>query len=244
MRTFLDTILEQAQADIQTDAAKGAREYLESRGVTKEQVTQFGIGYIPKALTEKPQSLPFESRRFWGWAKQGTKLSNRLVFPLCNARGQVLGIEIKTPSRSVKDYDKYTLTRIPDGHFLGVKQALPHIWETKYCFVTEGIFDFYPLQRLFPNTLCTVTARISVKQIDFLLRTCKTIVLVYDNDRTSIRRVAKIKEQYGQRVQILSIDGYPAKDLGELWENFGERKFSKYMREQKDALMLDLLIME
>lgn len=239
MPSFLDPMLESAKAALKQPEGDPARKYLAERGVTPEQIEEFSIGYCPKR-PNVPQGQTKDERFFRAWSQDGEKVAGKLLFPFRNARGHLLGFEVKSPSHSLKDYDKFTINRITDGWFLGVAEALPHVWEKRVCYVTEGIFDFFPFQQIFPNTVCTVTARIGDKQMDFMLRYCRTVVFVYDNDAVARRRIDYVKNRYGQRINVVQMS-YPDGDINDLWKKRGQSWLREHFMLQKRRLLIDFM---
>lgn len=247
MDTFITQIKDQCHRnlmDSDRDDPFGGYSYLRGRGVTEEQMLTFQLGigrantWSPKSLRNTPNGKMF-NRQFRG------TLEGQIVIPIWNASGKLRGLETRlweeTESRKYTQYWLDTWTE--DAVFLGLPDALEAIWETGVVYLVEGMFDFFPVQRVFPNTLCTLTAKVMFSQYRFLQRYCKHVVFVYDRDTKGRDVMQDAMDRYNVRGR----DGftahtltYPAKDPGQLYENLGIKKFERLLKRKSESFNLYL----
>jgi len=103
----------------------------------------------------------------------------------------------------------------------------------------EGGFDLFPLQRYHPEVTATLTAHLSDLLVKVLRRVGVTTVwLVYDRDKPGREASSLIQKQYGSefKVRVIAypevkrVDSTICKDPSDLWEAWGEAKFSVFAK--------------
>jgi len=209
-------------------------DYLLSRGVTREEIDFFGIRFFDSKPKIKDLSGT-DWKEFKRWSSDGSLLRGKLIFPLKNSQEQLIGF---TAQDTKKFKTKFmSVLHNLEGTFYGLNQAFEKIWATEEVFITEGVFDYHPLFRLFPNSLSILTANISALQITFFKRYVKRIFSLLDNDKAGESGFVKLQEKLGNAVELIKIS-YLAKDLNELWEKLGEEGFQKVLKSQIDRLIL------
>lgn len=203
--------------------------YLNKRGVTPKQASDFGLGYFPEDdWPPYPQNFDEEDvDKYWKWSFKGARLKDKLVFPLTNSAGTLMGIEVRTPSDEKKDYSKFYLTKAAAYPiFFGVSQAIEKIWDTETVFIVEGLFDIFPLHRVYANTICTCTAEVSKNQLTFLERYCKKVHVAFDQDEFGDRFFNSFYRNHRDDFDLISRVSYAGSDLNESWVRLGEQRFT------------------
>lgn len=225
--TWLDRLVGFAHEQVD-----GVRPDLYCRGATDEQIELFQIGYLNQKLPDLEGAAGFLE---WCW--QGRRLDNVLVLPLTNALGQIRGVQFRSADREKKGYQDYFLSK-DEAVLFGLAQAIPSIWETESVFLVEGAFDLFPVQRVTPNVVATLTDRISDPFGRLLRRLVRELWVGYDVDKAGSDARRRIELNYGRDFKIRSVE-YPrvltvrgdrVKDPGELWEVWGEEHFQEYLR--------------
>ena len=227
MIDYLDTVVSYAQGllgDFQRDALCG-------RGVSDAQIELFRIGYLNGNLPVLEDAAPFLK-----WAKTQDRLDDVFVLPLTNALGQILGVQFRHVNQDRKGYMTYI-----DGHgepvLFGLGQAIDSIWRTGKIFLVEGGFDLFPIQRVLPYTVATLTARVTTSFARFLKRCVQQVYLGYDLDSTGQSASARIVKKMGRDFDIQVVvypqarmaDGKTAKDPGDIWEAWGDSRFREFL---------------
>jgi len=232
MTAWVETLVEYAQKGVD----ERVREALWSRGASDEQIDLLRVGYLDRKLPEA--EYPEE---FLEWCWKGRKLQDCYVFPLTNPLGEIQGFQFRGVEREGGIYSDYLLTHA-EPVFFGLGQAMPSIWETESALPVEGVFDFFPTQRVVPFTIATLTAKVS----DVLLRTFKRLVkrtyLFYDNDAIGRKACATFRKECGDLFEVripeypvgLTLRGKPVKDPGDLWEAWGDDRFKPYLLAQME----------
>lgn len=236
---WLDTLVQYAQANLQ-----GSRELEElwSRGVSDDQISSYQLGYLDQALPPLPGADDFLD-----WCHRGVKLNDVFVLPLTNSLGQIKGAQFRHVERSMKGYMDYFAAE-DEPIFFGLAQAMPHLWETDTVCLVEGAFDLFPMQRLVPGTIATLTSKVSRPLYKLLRRNASTVLMGYDIDKPGkdgtihfIKEYgpdfAKVKVPGGQGAHpwqdcptVRMSNGKAAKDISDIWEALGDDAFGVYMR--------------
>jgi len=217
------------------------REALYTRGVTDEQIAAFRVGHIagPGFLptAEYPES-------FTKWVAIGDRLDDVYVFPLTNALGEVRGVQFRHVDRDRAGYmDFIEVNDEAIGFGLGL--AAPFFWTDKSAFLVEGAFDLFPVQRVFPGTVGTLTARVTDPFIRLLRRLVTRVWLGYDMDGAGRRACERFEKQHGSEfgVKVVKYPEVPmigtdklTKDPNDLWETWGDDKFQTFIRSQLGSL--------
>jgi DNA primase len=213
-------------------------ESLNARGVSDAQIREFQIGYIDRALPDTIE-LPQD---FLNWSHHGAKLEDVYVFPLTNILGEVHGLQFRHVKRDRTGYLDYYQTR-GEAVLFGLGQAAPHIWRTGSIHFVEGTFDHFPVQRHDPTAVATLTARVVESLIWFMRRTCKRVVVGYDNDPTGRRGAESFRKVYGAEFEVVDLkypkiplsNGKTTKDPGDIWELWGDKRFGAFLSEHVPA---------
>lgn len=183
---------------------------LQKRGVSEADLSLHGIGFAGPSfqVTEcAPDFVP--------WSQQF--LHDCLVFPLYNMLGEVVGIQIrmlddKEYQRPYKQYYAYHRDIFP--YFFGLPQALPHVYETGYLVIVEGIFDYFAVRQITPNVMAVLTAGVPIACKRLFHRFCKLVVAMLDMDapgREGALRLCNEADGY-----LVTIPTFSEKDPGEL----------------------------
>lgn len=233
---WLETLVAVAQAQLGTRALDA----LYARGVTDSQIELYRLGYLDGKLPELSGATAFLR-----WSANGRKLDDVFVFPLTNALGQIRGLQFRHVARERKGYMDYIVAK-DEPVLFGLGQAVESIWETESIFLVEGAFDLFPIQRVYPNTVATLTDRISDPFGRLLRRLVKEIWLGYDMDKAGREARQRVYEDYGQEFEIHNVsyprvplpDGkFRTKDPSELWEVWGDGRLGVFLRRLKDPLL-------
>lgn len=199
-------------------------DYLNSRYITNEDIEKYKLGYSRIISLAGDKSSDWE--RFVDECKKGIKFENKIIFPLRNETGKIIGIsgrgiESKEFKNFVLDEGKYT------GFFFGLYDALPFMYEKNSVFIVEGAIDRISLSKVIPNTVALLTAGLNDAQYDLLKFYCDYIVVVFDSDKTGKYAEKKALEREG--LFSLSL-GY--KDPARCLEYLGPEKFKEFIKKK------------
>lgn len=225
MPSFLDELVEYAAASHTEDSL----EHLYSRGAEPYQIEALQVGFCPKPF-QIPKTTE-DHKRFLKTFHGGRNLAGKIIFPLRNPQGHVTAISVRGPKE--KNYMRFTLARgKAEGVFFGLDQAFPIIWKDQTVTICEGVFDYFPLARAFPDCVCVLSAVWSRAQMRFFYRYVKHMKIAFDMDQVGREATQKLIRFHSDRFNIRVLS-YPGKDPGDLWEDWGEDAFLRYFKEEK-----------
>lgn len=229
--TWMDSLVAHA-SDMMTYTEA---DMLRARGVVDTQIQDFRIGYLDGSLPILAYPPDFLEQ-----FKQGKALTNVFLLPLTNALGEVKGLQFRSADRTRKGYSNYWPVK-EEPVLFGLSQAVKAIWETESVFLVEGSFDLFPVQRFVPQTIPTLTNRVTVKLVRFLSRFVKKVWVGYDSDPKGQEGWEKFQRFHAkdfpsiQRVSFPRLplaDGSLSKDPSELWEIWGDDRLGVFLASQ------------
>jgi len=188
---------------LRSEAARGAREYLERRGVDAAAAEAFHLGYSPSAWEATRQhlhELGFSDAELLaaGLLVEGEsglhdRFRGRLMFPIRDLRGRVIGFGARalddSPStgsgQALPKYLNTPQTAIFDkgGTLYGLDRAAEVIRQGGSAVIVEGYMDVIAAhQHGFANVVATMGTSLTERQVRLLKRYTQSIVLALDAD--------------------------------------------------------------
>jgi hypothetical protein len=229
---WIDQLVEYAEGRL----GDRAREALWMRGVTDEQVLLYHLGYLNSDLPD----LDYP-KDFLEWSDNGKTLDDVFVLPLTTVLGQVKGLQFRHVERTRAGYRDF-IPYDQEPVYFGLGQAMPHVWRTGEVFLVEGGFDLFPIQRVRPQVVATLTARLTGQFAQLLYRIAGSIWFCYDWDdagRNGVERFKRSNYSRHFKVHVIQRPGDaprgskgPVKDPSELWESWGDDRFGVFLRRQ------------
>jgi DNA primase len=180
-----------------------AKRYLAARGISREMIERFRLGYAPADrswlygfLTKKGFSAPLlaASGLFSERHPRSSFFSGRLMFPIANRQGQVVAFGGRILSGEGPKYVNSRETEIyHKGQTLfAVDLALPEIRRTKTACLAEGYMDVIALHQAgISNALAPLGTAFTEDQAKLLRRWADRINLVFDSDEAGQNAAVK-----------------------------------------------------
>ncbi len=208
---------------------KAARAYLEDRGLDKEALARFGIGYAPsggdallrhlkskyneKLLVESGLISRDQSGRLFD------RFRRRVTFPIANESGKIVAFG----ARALGD-DQPKYLNSPETPIYSKSNVLYHLDRAKdalrrqdFAILVEGYMDAIAVARAgFSNVVASCGTSLAESQIKLLGRFTKRVVVNYDPDAagqaaTERSLVSLLEQEYEVRVLALpAIEGRKA----------------------------------
>jgi DNA primase len=239
-RERLYAVLDQTAAYFERllwDGDRGAsvREYLAERGLGEEAAREFRLGLSPgRGLVEKASERGFtlDDLKSAGLVTtRGTDyFPQRLMFPLADARGRVLGFQ----ARKLRDDDplrgKYVNS--PEGDLFhkgsilyGLHLAKPAISKQDFGAVVEGNTDVIALRQAgFEPVVASMGTALTERQLRELGRMTKKLYLCFDADaagQEATLRGMELAVRQGFDVKVVVLP--EGQDPADAPHDFGER---------------------
>jgi DNA primase len=182
----------------EADEAKQAREYLESRGLGREALASFRVGYSPSAwdrVLMGSRRAGFSEQELYaaGLAQRSKqdgrmydRFRGRIMFPLADIRGRVLGFG----ARAMRDEQgpKYLNTSDNDvyhkgQHLYGADLARLHATRAGEVVLCEGYTDVIALHQAdMRNAVGLMGTALTAEQVGELARMASRVLLALDSD--------------------------------------------------------------
>ena len=183
---------------LSSKAGAEARDYLNSRGLSPSTITSFQLGYSQsnwEALQQHLTDIGYTREELLtaGLVIEadagGThdRFRNRLMFPVCDIRGHIIGFGARALDDSLPKYLNSPGTVVFDksSSIYGINLAAPAIRQQDTAVIVEGFMDVITAhQHGFNNVIATMGTSITEKQISALKRLTKNIniILALDAD--------------------------------------------------------------
>jgi DNA primase len=191
----------------QLRGATNAIAYLKNRGLTGEVAARFGMGYAPagwdnlrsvfhdyEALALVESGLVIDKvDEDGGNKKRYDRFRERIMFPIRNTKGQVIGFGGRVLDNGEPKYLNSPETPLFQKGFelYGLFEARQAIRDAGYVLVTEGYMDVVALAQLgFPQAVATLGTACTATHVQKLLRQTDTVIFSFDGDKAG-RRAAR-----------------------------------------------------
>jgi DNA primase len=181
---------------LRSAAGRQAQSYLEKRGITPDTARTFRLGFasdawddLLKHLAAKKISPALAEKA--GLALQGQnrghydRFRNRIVFPISDVKGMVLGFGARVMDASLPKYinSPETPVYVKGNHLYGLDLAKETIRQQDRAVVVEGYLDcIMPYQAGMKNIVASLGTALTPHQARLLKRYSHNVCLVYDGD--------------------------------------------------------------
>lgn len=169
-----------------------AKQYFLSRGLSEEVIAKFELGYAPNDWHHLSNVFAedLEGLKRLGLVKEGGKngvydfFRNRVIFPIKNHRGQIVGFS----GRALNDNDKPKYINSSDSDIFHKQELIYGFYEArearaKEFLVVEGYMDVIALyQAGIFGAVASMGTALGERQIAFLLRFHDTLKFCFDGD--------------------------------------------------------------
>jgi DNA primase len=214
---------------------KPVREYLASRGLSEEIAREFRLGLSPGsglAAKVKEKGFSLDELRAAGLAtvRGGDYFPQRLMFPLCDARGRVLGFQARKLHEDDPLRGKYVNS--PEGDLFkkgsllyGLHLARNAISKQDRAAVVEGNTDVIALRQAgFEPVVASMGTALTERQLKELGRLTRKLYLCFDADsagQEATLRGMELAAAQGFDVEVVTLPR--GQDPADAPEGFEER---------------------
>ncbi|MFH1392536.1 MAG: CHC2 zinc finger domain-containing protein [bacterium] len=182
-------------------AAEKPLKYLKQRGLTKKIVKEFRLGYAPantKALGQ---------------------FKNRIIFPICDLNGQVVGFTARVLDKSLPKYinSPDSLVYKKSLILFGLDKAKQAIREKNLCVLVEGNMDvIMSHQAGVKNAVASSGSALSANQLKIIRRYTNNLVLAFDSDSAggkATKRTIDLALEQEMKVKVIALKDKDPADL-------------------------------
>ena len=208
---------------LMSDSGKWALDYYLKRGLSLKTIKHFGLGAAPDSwdalinhLKSKGYSIgDMVTANVVGKSDRGSyydRFRKRLMFPIINIRGNIIGFSGRALPEDEKKGGKYVNTSDTpvykkSENLFGINFAKSHCADR--IILVEGNMDVISLHQAgFENVVAPLGTAFTSEQANLIARYTKEIVLMLDADaagQKAIKRASSILENTGLSVRVVVI---------------------------------------
>lgn len=191
--------------------ARGAIDYLKGRGLSGEIAAKFWIGYAPDGWEGLSAVFPDydagvlveaglvidRSDEDGANRKRYDRFRDRVMFPIRNAKGQVIGFGGRVMDKGEPKYLNSPETPLfqKGSELYGLFEARQAIRDKGYVLVTEGYMDVVALAQFgFAQAVATLGTACTPTHVQKLLRQTEHVVFSFDGDKAGQRAARRALE--------------------------------------------------
>ncbi len=231
----LYAINEAAKEFFVASMAPHVREYALGRGLLPETLAEFGVGYAPnepdallRAMTKRGFSVQdiceagvvFRTERGTYW----DRFRNRLMFPLYNHVGKVVGFTGRIMPDDPKAQELAKYVNSPETPIFNKSKILygfhatkAHVREAGAALLVEGQMDFLmAYQAGVRNVVATSGTALTGEHLETLRRLADTLLLCFDNDEAGQRAIERgidLALAHDFSVKVVALSGKDPADI-------------------------------
>jgi DNA primase len=224
-----------------------AKDYLKDRGTTQEITHLFQLGYsldkwdglINYLHKKKGYSLDLLEKTGLAINKDGRyydRFRGRLMFPLRNHRGQVVGFSGRVLDPEVKQAKYINSPETSVYHksevLFGFSENYQQIKQAEQVIVTEGEFDcLSSLQAHVSQTVAIKGSALTEQQVKLLARTVKKVILALDRDEAGMKATRRAVEVVAEantnlELRVVNLDVFSEEEIAKLKDPDDMARFS------------------
>jgi len=210
---------------LDSPGAKIAREYLKKRGVTKESIKNFQLGFIPnkwdtllKFLVKRGyKEKDIETAGLIIQKENGKyfdRFRNRIMFPIADVYGQVVGFTARILPNEKKEIAKYintpeTIVYNKSKILYALDKAKKEIRKQDFVILVEGNMDAITCHQFgFKNVVASSGTALTIQQIKLLKRFTNNLYLCFDMDiagQTAAQRGIDLALQEEMNIKVMQL---------------------------------------
>ena len=231
--------------------------YAQKRRLSKNTLTKFGIGFAPNAWSGlldamKRKGYTEEELLEAGLAVKSAKgavydrFRNRLMFPIIDVRGNVIGFGGRVMDDSTPKYLNSPETLIFNKRKNLFALNLAKKSKQGRIILVEGYMDAIALHQFgFDCAVASLGTSLTEEHAALLSRYTDQVVLIYDGDaagQNATQRAIPMLEKTGVQVKVLRMRG--AKDPDEFLNKYGADRFKLLLEESENRVEYQLRAIE
>ena len=238
---------------LKSQAGQAGYRYLRGRGLSDQTITAFGLGFAPDSwdsLRDFLQKKGFKREEMLDAAVLARgrgghcydKFRNRVMFPIIDLRGNVIGF-----GGRVMDDSRPKYLNTDDTPVFKKSRNLFSLNFAKgeadgRLILAEGYMDVIAIYAAgFHNVVATLGTALTEEQARLMSKYAKEVVIAYDSDgpgQAATHRAINILSDAGLSARVLHMEG--AKDPDEYIKKFGAKRFEILLGNAGDATTHEL----
>ena len=234
---------------LSTPAGQSAREYMAKRRIGGATAKNFGIGFAPDSWDSLRNAMKAKGYNDFEMADAGLvrrgktsgfydTFRNRLMFPVIDVRGNVIGFSGRILGDGEPKYmnSPETLVFNKSRNLFALNLAKKS--KSGYIILSEGNIDVVSLHQAgFDSAVASLGTSLTPEQARLLSRYTNQVIIAYDNDGAGIKaaqRAIGILEKLDVKVKVLRMTG--AKDPDEFIKLKGPDAFRNLLEASENQV--------
>ena len=234
---------------LSTPAGQPGADYIRSRGISPSIANRFGLGYAPDSfdsLLKAMTALGYSEYELFDCdlirrSSRGNfydTFRNRLIFPIIDVRGDVIGFSGRIIGNGEPKYlnSRDTPVFVKGRNLFALNLAKKS--KSGYMILSEGNIDIVSLHQAgFDSAVASLGTSLTPEQARLLSRYTGEIILAFDNDsagQKATQRAIEIFEKLEIKVRVLQLPG--AKDPDEFLKKRGADAFRLLLEGSEDQI--------
>ena len=186
------------EAALQGPAGEDARKYLARRGLGREAIKSFRLGYAPPGRSTLKEALGAQGFSVEEMALSGMLISgddipvpydrfrNRVMFPICDAKGRPIAfggraLDANAPAKYLNSPETPLFHK--GAVLFNAHKARPHSFDKGRVIAVEGYMDVIALSEAgFGETVAPLGTALTPEQLHLLWRFTSEPILCFDGD--------------------------------------------------------------
>ena len=233
---------------LMSEAGRPGRAYLIGRGLTRDTIIHFGIGYAVEGWdglenAMRQQGYTKEELLAAHLVNEGARgriydtFRNRAIFPIIDLRGNVIAFGGRNLGEKGPKYlnssDTPVFKKSRNLFALNFAKGSPR----KELILCEGYMDVVSMHQAgFTNAVATLGTALTEEQCRLIAQYTGEVLLSYDSDgpgQAATQRATGLLEAAGVKIKVLSIPD--AKDPDEFIKKFGAERFGQLIEGSSSA---------
>ena len=235
---------------LSTPAGQAGRDYMRSRRIGAAVAKNFGLGYAPDSwdsLRKAMRAKGYTEQELFdaGLVRRGKSgnsfydtFRNRLMFPVIDVRGNVIGFSGRILGDGEPKYMNSPETPVFDKGRNLFALNLAKKSKSGYIILSEGNIDVVSLHQAgFDSAVASLGTSLTPEQARLLSRYTDQVIIAYDNDgagQKAAQRAIGILEKLDLRVKVLRLTG--AKDPDEYIKARGPDAFRNLLEASENQV--------
>ena len=238
---------------LRSPAGKAGLDYMMRRGVTKDVLDRYWVGFAPDSWNGAVDHLRGQGftkeqllqSGICGLSRKGSPyifFRNRVIFPIVDIRGNIIAFGGRTVGGDERKY-----VNSPDTPVYKKTSQLYNLNNAKtakdgFFILCEGYMDAISVSCAgFDNVVATCGTALTGEQARLMARYTPEAALSYDSDEAgqkATRKAISLLKEAGLRVRVLQYEG--AKDPDEFIKKFGVDRFRLVVKNAADSTAFQL----
>ena len=238
---------------LRSDRGQAAREYLLGRGITKETIKSFGLGYANrfsddlynylKGLGYEDDFLKQSGLVSFDEVRGGhDKFWDRIVFPIMDANNKVVGFGGRIMGDGMPKYLNSPETLVFDKSRILYGLNMARRSRESYFLICEGYMDVMALHQAgFTNAVAALGTAFTEAHANLLKRYTKEVLLTFDTDGAGVKaalRAIPILRDAGLTVKVINMEPY--KDPDDFIKSLGADEYQKRIDQGKNSFFFEI----